>query len=174
MTLRSMLAAAGATMLLAAPTASATDDFSGFYHVTPGGIGAGYADYFALFEDGRWEFGDQYVCSVDGAANDETVLHRSGTWSDEGDRIVLTQAVRTVVRGGSCVCDAIACDFQGGVTVEEAVTESFVVDPAAACASDFDPEAMLGVALPCLTIGGVGYFRLGRAEDLLEILGLLE
>lgn len=41
-----------------------------------------------------------------------------------------------------------------------------LVDPAAACLSPHDPVAMPGGALPCLTVEGTGYFRIGPAEEI--------
>lgn len=161
---RTTLAAATAALLTGPAWAQETP--AGFYHITPGGIGAGYSDYFALFEDGTWQFGDQYECGEDGAPNDETVMQRRGQWSADGNRLVLVQADRTVIRGGTCACDAIACTLKGGTEATEETDREIVVDLGAACVSQYDPVAMIGTALPCLTIEGTGYFRLGPAEEL--------
>lgn len=162
------MAVALVLMAALAPAARAEDGgFAGFYHITPGGIGAGYSDYFALFEDGRWEFGNQYGCSEDGAANGERVLTRTGSWRSEGGVLVLGETERSVVRGGTCTCDAIACDIVDGVLTVETGVGDIEVDPAAACTSAHDPAEIAGHPLPCLTIEGTGYFRLGAAEELL-------
>lgn len=161
-------AAALAVIMLAGSEPAWTQDSpAGFYYITPGGIGAGYADYFALFEDGTWEYGDQYQCSEDGAANDETVLSRSGDWTVDGSRLVLTEQDRTVIRGGACHCDAIACSLDGGSEGIEHTGLEIEVDLDAACAPDRVPTEVLVIQLPCLTIEGTAFYRLGRAEDML-------
>ncbi len=154
-----------ALLLAGSGSAFGQDDLAGFYYITPGGIGAGYADHFALFRDGRWEFGDQYLCEADGALHEETVPRRAGTWAVEDGMVVLSEAERTVITGGACACDAIACDLVGGTERVLETGGTIFVDPAAACASEHDPMAELGVDLPCLTIEGTGYFRIGWAED---------
>lgn len=155
-------------MVAAAPAVSAEDAGpAGFYHITPAGIGSGYQAYFALYEDGTWRAGDQFVCIEDGLPNRETVLSRSGTWLSQSGRLVLTEAERSVVRGGTCRCDAVACAIADGTQTVEHPNRAIAIDPRATCASHHDPVAMIGHPLPCLTIEGTGYFRLGRAEDLL-------
>jgi len=156
-----------AVALAASQSVSAAESLAGFYYITPGGIGSGYADYFALFEDGSWEYGNQYVCSDDGALYEERVPHRAGQWRADANGLVLTETERTVVTGGTCICDAIACDLEGGTEWMLRPGLEIAIDPEAECASELDPMEELGVALPCLTIEGVGYFRLGPAEEML-------
>ena len=161
-------AAALAVAAALAPSAQAEESgLAGFYHVTPGGIGAGYSDHFALYEDGRWAFGNQYGCAEEGAVNDERVLARTGTWRTEDGLLLLTETERSVMRGGTCTCDAIACEITGGTLAVEGGIGDITVDPAAACISDHDPAGVTGRPLPCLTIDGTGYFLLGPAEELL-------
>ncbi|MEZ5669934.1 MAG: hypothetical protein R3F55_21370 [Alphaproteobacteria bacterium] len=150
-----------------AATAQSPDPLAGFYYIAPGGIGAGYADYYALFENGFWEYGDAYLCADDGALNEEAVPYRAGGWRRDGAILILNESARTVHTGGTCECDAIECRIVGGTVRTLHPMLDIVVDPAAACASDRDPMADLGVDLPCLTINGTGFFRLGRAEDYL-------
>ncbi len=147
----------------------AQESLAGFYHITPGGIGAGYSAHFAL-EDlathGVWSYGDQYECSEDGAPNDEWVAQRTGIWRVEGDTLVLTERSRITHRGGTCRCHAILCFLADSVTDFEHPGREIVVDLEAPCASEYDPMEMVGVELPCLTIEGTGYFRLGPVDEM--------
>ncbi len=161
------MAFSAALGVAAAVHADPLPDPAGFYHITPAGIGAGYQAYFALYENSTWRAGDQYQCIEDGTPNRETILGRSGTWLRQGTSLVLIEEERRVMRGGTCRCDAIGCAIEGGTRTEEHRSHSITVDQRAACASAHDPVTMIGRPLPCLTIEGTGYFRLGRAEELL-------
>lgn len=105
-----------AALLAAAPGGAVEPaELAGFYHVTPAGIGAGHSDHFALYADGSWAFGNDYECSVEGAANMRTVRARAGRWAVKDGMIVLREEGRDLLVGGHCRCDAVACRIEGAL-----------------------------------------------------------
>ncbi len=154
-------AAVAAHVGLSAAAATAETGPAGFYHIAPQRIvtpyGPSYGDYHALFEDGTWRFERPLECRRGGEAVPETVIRRTGTWRMQHGRLVLHETAVTRRPAGPCRCDPLRCGVRAD-PVSAASDRTVTVEPAAGCAV---PDQN---GLPCLTIDGVTYFRLGRAE----------